>query len=127
MFVFTNLVFSDCLLYAHVLSGKLIELEEYIEIMRLHRKICGSLGSVLPSLHFATCSSRVVRSCNPFCQQQLNYSTNTENTRIVTPGEKEFINPLNHPDFFGVKELVTLEDLFNARVHYGHKKGSRNE
>lgn len=34
---------------------------------------------------------------------------------------------LKHPDFFGVQKLVTVENLFNARVHYGHKKGSRNE
>jgi len=35
--------------------------------------------------------------------------------------------PLQHPDFFGVKDLVTVEDLFEARVHFGHKQGSRNE
>lgn len=33
---------------------------------------------------------------------------------------------LSHPDYFGVKDLVNLEDLFNARVHLGHKTGMWN-
>ena len=33
---------------------------------------------------------------------------------------------LSHPDYFGVKGLVTMEDLFNARVHLGHKTGMWN-
>ncbi|XP_076801432.1 small ribosomal subunit protein uS2m-like [Clavelina lepadiformis] len=36
-------------------------------------------------------------------------------------------NPLLHSDFFGVKSLVTIEDLYKARVHFGHTKGCRNE
>ena len=32
-------------------------------------------------------------------------------------------DPLEHPDFFGVRDLVTLRGLFNARVHLGHKEG----
>ncbi|XP_068770373.1 small ribosomal subunit protein uS2m isoform X1 [Struthio camelus] len=34
--------------------------------------------------------------------------------------------PLGHPDFFNVKELFSLKDLFDARVHLGHKKGCRH-
>ncbi|XP_078082274.1 small ribosomal subunit protein uS2m [Mustelus asterias] len=33
---------------------------------------------------------------------------------------------LKHPDFFHIGELFSLKDLFDARVHYGHKKGCRN-
>lgn len=33
---------------------------------------------------------------------------------------------LSHPDYFGVKGLVTMEDLFNARVYLGHKTGMWN-
>ncbi|CAF1556215.1 unnamed protein product [Didymodactylos carnosus] len=40
-------------------------------------------------------------------------------------GEKS-INPLDHPDFFNVRNLVTLEDLFKNRAHYGHVTGMRN-
>lgn len=38
----------------------------------------------------------------------------------------EIINPLKNHDFFGVRNSFTLEDLFNARVHLGHKQGLRN-
>lgn len=49
--------------------------------------------------------------------------------RDLTPKElKDLLEtPLKHDDFFGIKDLVTVEDLFNARVHYGHKLGSRHE
>jgi len=36
-------------------------------------------------------------------------------------------DPLHYPDYFGVQQLFTMKDLFNARVHLGHKEGSRNE
>uniref|UniRef100_UPI00398EC80C small ribosomal subunit protein uS2m n=1 Tax=Pristiophorus japonicus TaxID=55135 RepID=UPI00398EC80C len=35
-------------------------------------------------------------------------------------------DPLKHPDFFHVHELFTLKDLFDARVHYGHKRDCRH-
>lgn len=31
---------------------------------------------------------------------------------------------LEHPDYFGVHRLFTVEDLFNAKVHLGHKEGT---
>lgn len=36
-------------------------------------------------------------------------------------------NPLEHPDYFRVHNLFTVKDLFDARVHFGHKEGSLNE
>ena len=33
---------------------------------------------------------------------------------------------LKDPDFFQIKNLFTLKDLFNARVHLGHKEGMLN-
>ncbi|XP_035523498.1 28S ribosomal protein S2, mitochondrial [Morone saxatilis] len=40
---------------------------------------------------------------------------------------EQIINkPLEKPDFFRVSELVSLKDLFHARVHLGHKKGCRH-
>lgn len=36
------------------------------------------------------------------------------------------VDPLAHDDFFGVRNLVTLKELFDARVHMGHKVGTRN-
>ncbi|XP_022917951.1 small ribosomal subunit protein uS2m [Onthophagus taurus] len=34
---------------------------------------------------------------------------------------------LTHKDYFKVHNLFTVEDLFKARVQYGHKEGSLNE
>lgn len=34
---------------------------------------------------------------------------------------------LTHPDYFQVHNLFTVKDLFDARVHYGHKEGSLDE
>jgi small subunit ribosomal protein S2 len=37
-------------------------------------------------------------------------------------------NPtLTHPDYFGVHSLFTVKDLFDARVHFGHKIGSLDD
>ena len=36
------------------------------------------------------------------------------------------VTPLTEEDYFGVRDLFTVEDLFKARVHLGHKAGSRN-
>lgn len=35
-------------------------------------------------------------------------------------------NPLCHPDFFGVNSLTSVQQLFEARVHLGHKTGVWN-
>ncbi|PSN42751.1 28S ribosomal protein S2 [Blattella germanica] len=37
------------------------------------------------------------------------------------------VDPLQHPDFFKVHELFTVQDLFEAKVHFGHKEGSLDE
>ena len=31
------------------------------------------------------------------------------------------INPLDDPDYFGVSKMFTVKDLFDHRVHFGHK------
>lgn len=43
---------------------------------------------------------------------------------IIEPIEAK---ALNHPDYFNVHNLFTVKDLFDARVHYGHKIGSLDE
>ncbi|XP_033502229.1 small ribosomal subunit protein uS2m [Epinephelus lanceolatus] len=40
--------------------------------------------------------------------------------------EKILKKPLEHPDFFRVSEFFSLKDLFNARVHLGHKSTCRH-
>lgn len=34
---------------------------------------------------------------------------------------------LRHPDYFNVHNLFTVQDMFNSRVHLGHKEGSLDE
>ena len=41
--------------------------------------------------------------------------------------EVKKVDPLKHPDYFGVRDLFTMQNLFDARVHMGHKIGTRNE
>lgn len=47
-----------------------------------------------------------------------------ESSEDLTSHEKQLKEVLKHPDFFKVAELFTVEDLFKARVHLGHKEGS---
>lgn len=37
------------------------------------------------------------------------------------------IDPLKHPDYFQVSKLFTVKDLFDARVHFGHKEGTLDD
>ncbi|KAK0180513.1 hypothetical protein PV327_006144 [Microctonus hyperodae] len=45
-------------------------------------------------------------------------------SKIQDTIETSVIDPLKHPDFFGVHQLFTVTDLYNAKVHFGHKIGS---
>ncbi|XP_077987161.1 small ribosomal subunit protein uS2m-like [Glandiceps talaboti] len=40
--------------------------------------------------------------------------------------EMKIEDPLHHPDYFNVADMFTMEDLFNAKVHLGHKLGVLN-
>ncbi|KAJ8891937.1 hypothetical protein PR048_004496 [Dryococelus australis] len=37
------------------------------------------------------------------------------------------MDPLKHLDYFRIHDLFTVQDLFEARVHLGHKEGSLDE
>ncbi|XP_032780073.2 28S ribosomal protein S2, mitochondrial [Daphnia magna] len=37
---------------------------------------------------------------------------------------KEISDPLKFPDYFGVRKLFRIKDLFDARIHYGHTNGT---
>ncbi|GJQ76800.1 mRpS2 [Trypoxylus dichotomus] len=56
------------------------------------------------------------------------YSTLPQANEVVEPAEEpvETVD-LKHPDYFNVRNLFTVKDLFDARVHYGHKVGSFDE
>ena len=42
----------------------------------------------------------------------------------VAPSGNSGENPLSVQDFFGVQKLFTVKDLFDARVHLGHKESA---
>nr|XP_018911372.1 PREDICTED: 28S ribosomal protein S2, mitochondrial isoform X2 [Bemisia tabaci] len=73
--------------------------------------------------------------CNSWSRKRwaLSYSTQTQPAEAESTsdliGSKEGtkrVSPLMHEDFFNVHSLFTMNDLFDARVHYGHKEGSLN-
>lgn len=45
---------------------------------------------------------------------------------VLTVSDKILDLPLEKQDLFRVSELFTVKDLFDARVHLGHKKGCRH-
>ncbi len=47
--------------------------------------------------------------------------------KVLTEKNIEIENPLRHPDFFGVHKLFTVRELFESRVHLGHKSGTLNQ
>nr|CAD7263452.1 unnamed protein product [Timema shepardi] len=54
-------------------------------------------------------------------QETLAESDTVHSGAVYQP---RLLDPLKHPDYFRVHELFTIRDLFDARVHLGHKEGS---
>ncbi|KAL4617445.1 28S ribosomal protein S2, mitochondrial [Arapaima gigas] len=52
----------------------------------------------------------------------------TQSLPSDTPAGSDTVltEPLKHPDFFHLSELFSLKDLFEARIHLGHKKTCRH-
>ncbi|KAG7207768.1 hypothetical protein KM043_009378 [Ampulex compressa] len=63
----------------------------------------------------------------PRCKLSTNIQSQEKSTNDILEESSNLIDPLTHPDFFQVHNLFTIKDLFNARVHYGHKEGSFDE
>ncbi|GAA6219281.1 28S ribosomal protein S2, mitochondrial [Lates japonicus] len=53
-------------------------------------------------------------------------SVKTPQPQTDDVSEKIMNLPLEKPDYFCVSELFSLKNLFDARVHLGHKKGCRH-
>ncbi|XP_021365493.1 28S ribosomal protein S2, mitochondrial-like [Mizuhopecten yessoensis] len=95
----------------------------------------------LSSIHAASCPvhtlvrRRVIEfsSNSPItCQtRSIQYKTVEENrqneTLYLDNHERKLQNALTHDDYFQVKDLVKVEDLFETCAHLGHKTGVRNE
>ncbi|XP_012256042.2 28S ribosomal protein S2, mitochondrial [Athalia rosae] len=81
----------------------------------------------------ATCSNTMNIGCRSQTLRVLslkfkNFTTQAQpNIQPKNDSEHPIIDPLKHPDFFGVHKLFTVKDLFNARVHYGHKIGTLDD
>ncbi|KAI1287633.1 28S ribosomal protein S2, mitochondrial [Halotydeus destructor] len=57
-------------------------------------------------------------------QQQAQTSQSVE---VEKHEERSSVDPFKHVDFFGTSNLVSIRELFDARVHLGHKEGTLNE
>ncbi|KAM9437996.1 small ribosomal subunit protein uS2m-like isoform 2-T2 [Salvelinus alpinus] len=66
-------------------------------------------------------------SCSgPLCASAAAVKTLPLQTDSTDVTDKILNLPLEMPDFFRLSELFSLKDLFDARVHLGHKKGCRH-
>lgn len=66
------------------------------------------------------------RSIPAVSQQGVRAQTQQATLETAAIEEKQVVNPFESADFFGVKDLFTMHDLFDAKVHLGHKVGVRN-
>jgi len=88
----------------------------------LRRKLLGSNG-------IFRCNTVNTSAIRQFSSRHLSTQTqpSISDDLINTGTSKIQIDPLKHPDYFQVHKLFTVQDLFNARVHYGHKEGTLDE
>jgi len=89
-----------------------------------------SVQWVRPCLHTQiTCQSRLICTNRVFAaklsdvQKQQTAAANVSLHRPAHEALSKVEAALHHEDYFNVKELVTLQDLFNARVYFGHNSG----
>nr|XP_056710596.1 28S ribosomal protein S2, mitochondrial [Euleptes europaea] len=70
---------------------------------------------------------RLLRAAGPRLSR-LRATTTASSSAAARPQERAGLEqePLRHADFFRLHELFSLRDLLHARVHLGHKKGSRH-
>ncbi|RUS87521.1 hypothetical protein EGW08_004697 [Elysia chlorotica] len=88
--------------------------------------------SILCREHQLTCSVRSLSASqrwmsrvSPICHQQDSMPEPTP-LPVADTREATLNATLQHEDYFGVKDLANLRDLFNARVHLGHNSGLRH-
>ncbi|XP_011699366.1 PREDICTED: 28S ribosomal protein S2, mitochondrial [Wasmannia auropunctata] len=77
------------------------------------------------------CLRPVIRNTHLLrCQLSTQTQPSTEESNVSTTPESSeatTLDPLTHPDFFQVHKMFTVRDLYDARVHYGHKETSLHE
>ncbi|XP_043285655.1 28S ribosomal protein S2, mitochondrial [Venturia canescens] len=90
--------------------------------------MAGAVSRIFTSKVLET--SHLVRSLGSYSSQIAKLSTQTKTKPPISEASElqtSLIDPLKHPDFFGVHTLFTVKDLFDAKVHLGHKEGSLND
>ncbi|XP_069121008.1 small ribosomal subunit protein uS2m-like [Argopecten irradians] len=97
----------------------------------LFRKISSTHSACCPVHSFVKRNLGDRLFASPITCQGANrlYSAVQQNQEIQTTltDDKIVENPLKHDDYFQVKSLVKVEELFEAGVHFGHKSGVRDE
>lgn len=85
----------------------------------------GLLRAVIPKLSHLGVMAQTSPPCLRLSSTLAVPATNPQDASDAIQ-DKLLEEPLKHPDFFNVQELFSLRDLFDARVHLGHKKGCRH-
>ncbi|KAF8570987.1 hypothetical protein P879_04315 [Paragonimus westermani] len=62
-------------------------------------------------------------SLTKFVRRYSSEILSTPSTEVLTP----HTDPLDVPDYFNLKDVVTVRELFHARAHFGHRALLRNE
>ncbi|XP_050389780.1 28S ribosomal protein S2, mitochondrial [Patella vulgata] len=79
------------------------------------------------TFEFRRQSSQFVKAAG---NSRLYSSTSSQPTQTVNETDLDDsvqnVKVLRHDDYFNIKHLVTIKELFSANVHLGHKSGCRN-
>ncbi|KAL1456480.1 hypothetical protein WDU94_001211 [Cyamophila willieti] len=72
------------------------------------------------------------KCCTNYFAQKLSTAPNidiqpSESDNQVLSQDPKLPNPLRHHDYFQVRDLVRVKDMFDAKVHLGHKVGSLDD
>ncbi|XP_053687904.1 28S ribosomal protein S2, mitochondrial [Sabethes cyaneus] len=65
---------------------------------------------------------RSLQYLNSFAGKRCLSTQATSVQSVAVPDKDSEI--IQHPDYFGIHHLFTIEDLFRAKVHLGHKEGT---
>ncbi|XP_042334214.1 28S ribosomal protein S2, mitochondrial [Sceloporus undulatus] len=84
-------------------------------------------GAAVPKLSSYRVWARMSSALPRHHEALLAPAASLQGASPIDMNEKLLTEPLKHADFFNVQELFSLGDLFNARVHLGHKKGCRHK
>ncbi|KAL5483771.1 hypothetical protein EMCRGX_G020185 [Ephydatia muelleri] len=61
-----------------------------------------------------------------FCASYATKPQEEMDTKSKGGTASSVVSPLSHPDYFDVSNMTTINELFEARVHLGHKTGCWN-